>query len=124
MDIITAAIIIPRGALLGIIILAFLKYYLRNNSLPYINSCYFKFFACKYTSSYLLYRYLRNIGIATPLYLIGLLSIVAIDTIVLAISKGRVVLIKQSSKAVLINMVLRLVCGRPNVFSKCIHISQ
>jgi hypothetical protein len=57
-------------------------------------------------------------GIATPLYLIGLLSIIAINATVLAISKGRAVLIKRSGEAVLINLILLLVCGRPNVFSE------
>jgi len=112
--------IIPRGALLGI--LAFLQYYLRNNSLSYINSCYLKFFARKYASNRLLYRYLRSIGIATPLYLIGLLSILVINVVVLVILKGRVVLIKRSSKAVLINLILLLVCDKPNVFSKHVHV--
>jgi hypothetical protein len=47
--------IIPRGTFLRIIILAFLQYYLQNNSLPYINSRYLKFFARKYASDRLLY---------------------------------------------------------------------
>jgi hypothetical protein len=116
--------IIPGGALLGIIILAFLQYHLRNNSLPYINSRHLKFFARKYASNRPLHRYLRSIGIATPLYLIGLLSIIAVNATVLAISKGRAVLIRRSGEAVLINLILLLVCGRPNVFSERIHISQ
>jgi predicted ferric reductase len=124
MDIITAAMIIPGGTLLGIIILAFLQYHLRNNSLPYINSRHLKFFARKYASDRPLHRYLRSMGIATPLYLIGLLSILAINATVLAISKGRAVLIKRSGEAVLINLILLLVCGRPNVFSERVHVSQ
>ena len=124
MDIITAAMIIPGGALLGIIILAFLQYHLRNNSLPYINSRHLKFLARKYASDRPLHRYLRSMGITTPLYLIGLLSIIAINATVLAISKGRAVLIKRSGEAVLINLILLLVYGRPNVFSERIHISQ
>jgi hypothetical protein len=116
--------IIPRGALLGIIILAFLQYNLRNNSLPYINSCHLKFFARKYASDRPLYRYLRSIGIDTPLYLISLLSILANNATVLAISKSRAVLIKRSGKAFLINLILLLVCGRPNVFSERVYISQ
>ena len=124
MDILTAAMIIPGGALLGVIILAFLQYHLRNNSLPYINSRHLKFFARKYVSDRPLHRYLRSMGIATPLYLVGLLSILAINATVLAISKGRAVLIKRSGEAVLINLILLSVCGRPNVFSERIHISQ
>jgi len=124
MDIITAAMIIPGGVFLGIIILAFLQYHLRNNSLPYINSRHLKFFARKYASNRPLYRYLRSIGITTPLYLISLLFILVINATVLAISKGRAVLIKRSSKAVLINLILLLVCSRPNVFSKRVYISQ
>jgi hypothetical protein len=61
-------------------------------------------------------------GIAILLYLIGLLSILAINAIVLAISKGRVVLIKRSSKAILINLILLLVCNKPNVFSKRVYV--
>ena len=124
MDIISAAMIILRGVLLRIIILAFLQYHLRNNSLPYINSYYLKFFACKYASNHPLHQYLRSMGIATPLYLISLLSILAINATVLAISKGRAVLIRRSGEAVLINLILLLVCGRPNVFSERVHISQ
>jgi hypothetical protein len=124
MDIITAAMIIPRGVLLGIIILGFLQYYLRNNSLPYINSRYLKFFARKYASDRLLYRYLRSMGITIPLYLLSLLSILAINTTVLAISKSRAVLIKRSGKAFLINLILLLVYSRPNVFSERVYILQ
>jgi hypothetical protein len=116
--------IIPGGVLLGIIILGFLQYHLRNNSLPYINSRHLKFFARKYASDRPLHRYLRSMGITTPLYLLGLLSILAINATVLAISKSRAVLIKRSGEAFLINLILLLVCGRPNVFSERVHISQ
>jgi hypothetical protein len=34
------------------------------------------------------------------------------------------VLIKRFNKAVLINLILLLVCSRPNVFSKCVYILQ
>ncbi|KFY12639.1 hypothetical protein V491_06706 [Pseudogymnoascus sp. VKM F-3775] len=124
MDIVTAAMIIPGGALLGIIIIAFLHYHLRNNSVPYINFRHLKFFARKYVSDRPLHRYLRSMGIATPLYLISLLSILAINVTVLAISKGRAVLIKRSGEAVLVNLILLLVCGRPNVFSEHVQVSQ
>lgn len=123
-DIITAAMVIPGGVFLGVIVLAYIQYHLRNNSLPYINSSYLKFFARKYVSDRLLHPYLRSIGITTPLYLIGLLSILAINATVLALSKSRAVLIKQSGEAVLINLILLFVCGRPNVFSERVHISQ
>ena len=63
-------------------------------------------------------------GIATPLYLINLLSILVINAIVLAISEGRVVLIKRSGEVVLINLILLLVYGRSNVFLERVHISQ
>ncbi|KFX95274.1 hypothetical protein O988_05876 [Pseudogymnoascus sp. VKM F-3808] len=124
MDIITAAMIIPGGALLGIIILSFLDYHLRNNSVPYFILRHSKFFARKYVSDRPLHRYLRSVGIATPLYLIGLFSILAINITVLAISKGRVVLTKRSGEAVLINLILLLVCGRPNVFTEHVRVSQ
>ncbi|KAL5350970.1 ferric-chelate reductase Frp1 [Pseudogymnoascus australis] len=123
MDIITAAMIIPGGALLGIIILTFLHYHLRNISVPHINFRHSKFFARKYVYRPL-HRYLQSVGIATPLYLIGLLSILAVNVTVLAISEGRVVLIKRSGEAVLINLILILVCGRPNVFSEHVQVSQ
>jgi hypothetical protein len=116
--------IIPGGALLGIIVLTFLHYHLRNNSVPYINFRHLKFFARKYVSDRPLYYYFRSIGIATPLYLICLLSILAVNATVLATSKGRAVLIKRSGEAVLINLVLLLVCGRPNLFSERVPVSQ
>lgn len=116
--------IIPGGALLGIIVLTFLHYHLRNNSVPYINFRHLKFFARKYVSDRPLYHYFRSMGIATPLYLICLLAILAINATVLAISKGRAVLIKRSGEAVLINLILLLVCGRPNVFSERVQVSQ
>ncbi|KFX88540.1 hypothetical protein V490_07554 [Pseudogymnoascus sp. VKM F-3557] len=124
MDIVTAAMIIPGGALLGIIILAFVHYHLQNNSVPYINFRHAKFFARKYVSDRPLHRYFQSMGIATPLYLIVLLTILAINVTVLAISKGQAVLIKRSGETVLINLILLLVCGRPNVFSEHVQVSQ
>lgn len=41
-----------------------------------------------------------------------------------AISKGQAVLIRRSGEAVLINLILLLVCSRPNVFCERAHISQ
>lgn len=124
MDITTAAMIIPGGGLLGIIILFFLQHYLRNNSLPYINARHLKFFARRYASDRLLHRYFRRVGIATPPHLISLLSIVAVNATVLAVFESRSVLIKRSGEAVLVNLTLLLICGRPNAFLEPIHISR
>lgn len=123
-DIITAAMVIPGGVLLGIIILSFLQYHIRNNSVPCINPHKLKFFFRRFVSDFLLHRYLRSVGLATPLYLFALLLILAINTIVLTISKDPAVLRQRSGEAVLVNIILLLVCGRPNVFSERVHVSQ
>lgn len=105
-------------------ILAFLQYYLRNISLPYISSRDLKFSARKYASDRPIHRYFRSIYIAILLYLLSFHSILVISSAVLTISKGRTVLIRRSDEGVSINLILLSMYNRPNIFSKCVHVSQ
>jgi len=111
--------IIPKGALLGITAFLFLQYHLSRSAIPYL-----KFKACKYVSDCLLPYYIRSIGIATLLYLIALLVILAVNITLLAISRSRLILIKQSSNAFLVNLTLLIFGSYPNIFSNRINVSK
>jgi hypothetical protein len=111
------SMIIPRGALLGITALLFLQYHLLRSAIPYL-----KFKACKYVFNRLLPYYIRSIGIVTPLYLIALLVILAVNITLLAISRSCLILIKQFSNAFLVNLTLLIFSGYPNIFSNCINV--
>jgi hypothetical protein len=113
------SIIIPRGALLGITALLFLRYHLSRSAIPYL-----KFKARKYVSNRPLPHYIRSIGIATPLYLIALLVILAVNITLLAISESHLILIKRSSNAFLVNLTLLIFSGHPNIFSNHINVSK
>jgi hypothetical protein len=112
-------IIIPRGALLGITALLFLQYHLLRSAIPYL-----KFKACKYISDRLLPYYIKSISIATLLYLIALLVILAVNIMLLAISKSCLILIKQSGNAFLVNLTLLIFSSYPNIFFNCINVSK
>jgi hypothetical protein len=118
-DLTITLMIIPRGALLGITTLLFLQYHLSRSVIPYL-----KFKACKYVSNRPLPHYIRSIGIATPLYLIALLVILAINITLLAISKSHLILIKRSSTAFLVNLTLLIFSSHPNIFSNQINVSK
>jgi hypothetical protein len=113
------SMIIPKGALLGITTLLFLQYHLLRSAFPYL-----KFKAYKYVSNRPLPHYIRSIGITTPLYLIALLVILAVNITLLAISKSRLILIKQSSNAFLVNLTLLIFSSYPNIFSNRINVSK
>ena len=111
------SMIIPGGALLGITALLFLRYHLSRSAIPYL-----KFKARKYVSNRPLPHYIRSIGIATLLYLIALLVILAVNITLLAISRSCLILIKRSSNAFLVNLTLLIFSSYLNIFSNCINI--
>ena len=113
------SMIISRGTLLGITALLFLQYYLLRSTIPYL-----KFKAYKYVSNRPLPHYIRSIGIATPLYLIALLVILAVNITLLVISRSRLILIKRSSNAFLVNLTLLIFSGHLNIFSNHINVSK
>jgi hypothetical protein len=113
------SMIILGGALLGITALLFLQYHLLRSVIPYL-----KFKAHKYVSNRPLPHYIRSIGIATPLYLIALLVILAVNITLLAISRSHLILIKRSSNVFLVNLTLLIFSGYPNIFSNCINVSK
>ena len=67
---------------------------------------------------------MRSIGIATPLYLIALLVILAVNITLLAISGSRLILIKRSGNAFLVNLTLLIFGGHPNIFFDRISVSK
>ena len=111
------SIIIPKGALLGITTLLFLQYYLSRSAILYL-----KFKACKYVSNCPFPYYIRSIGITTLLYLIALLVILAVNIILLVISKSCFILIKQFGNAFLVNLTLLIFGSYPNIFFNCINV--
>jgi hypothetical protein len=113
------SIIIPKGALLSITALLFLQYHLSRSAFPYL-----KFKACKYVFDRPLPYYIRSIGIATPLYLIALLVILAVNITLLTISRSRLILIKRSSNAFLVNLTLLIFSGHLNIFFNRINVSK
>jgi hypothetical protein len=113
------SMIIPGGTLLGITALLFLRYHLSRSAIPYL-----KFKARKYVFNRPLPHYMRSIGIATPLYLIALLVILAVNITLLAISGSRLILIKRSGNAFLVNLTLLIFGGHPNIFSDRINVSK
>ena len=119
MDLTTTSMIIPGGALLGITLLLFLQYHVSRSALPLI-----KFLTRKYVSDRPLSRFMRSLGIITPLYLFLLLVILALNTTLLAVSQSRPILIRRSGNAFLINMILLIFGGHPNIFSDRIDISS
>jgi hypothetical protein len=118
-DLTITSMIIPRGALLGITALLFLRYHLSRSAIPYL-----KFKARKYVFDRPLPHYIRSIGIATPLYLIALLVILAVNITLFAISRSCLILIKRSGNAFLVNLTLLIFGGYPNIFSDRINVSK
>jgi hypothetical protein len=118
-DLTITSMVIPGGALLGITTLLFLRYHLSRSAIPYL-----KFKACKYISNRLLPYYIRSISIATLLYLIALLVILAVNITLLAISRSCLILIKRSGTAFLVNLTLLIFGGYPNIFSDRINVSK
>ncbi|PQE03471.1 FAD-binding domain-containing protein [Rutstroemia sp. NJR-2017a BBW] len=67
---------------------------------------------------------MRSLGIASPLYLLALLIILAFNITLLAVFRSRLILIKRSGNAFLINFILLIFGGHPNIFSDRINISR
>jgi hypothetical protein len=119
MDLTIASIVIPSGALLGITLLLFLRYHLSRSVLPSL-----KHFTRKYVSNRPLPRFIRYLGITSPLYLLALLVILALNITLLAVCRSRLILIERSNNIFLINLILLILSGYPNIFSDCINIPR
>jgi hypothetical protein len=119
MDLIIASMVIPGGALLGITLLLFLRYHLSRSALPSL-----KHFTRKYVSDRPLPRFMRCLGITSPLYLLALLVILALNITLLAVCRSRLILIKRSGNAFLINLILLIFGGHPNIFSDRINVPR
>ena len=117
MDLTIASMVIPSGALLGITLFLFLRYHLSRSALPSL-----KHFTRKYVSDRPLPRFMRYIGITSLLYLLALLVILALNITLLAVCRSRLILIKRSSNAFLINLILLIFGGYFNIFSNRINV--
>jgi hypothetical protein len=117
MDSTILSMVISGGALLAITALLFLRYHLSRSALPYL-----KFLTRKYVSDRPLSHFMRGLGITTPLYLITLLIILVVNITLLALSGSRLILIKRSGNAFLINLVLLIFGGHLNIFSNRMNV--
>ena len=67
---------------------------------------------------------MRCLSTTSPIYLLALLVILTLNITLLAVCRNRLVLIKRSGNALLINLILLIFGGHPNIFSDRVSVPR